>query len=81
METVAGIFSSRPRPKKRLGNSLRSEFPYRRGFEAALRRRDKNSATPTPRTTPAEGKADEAFQRGYERGLNYHQSLREKYKA
>jgi hypothetical protein len=46
------------------------ETNYRRGFEAALRKgSDSSPATDT----------DEAFQRGYRRGLDYQKRIREKY--
>lgn len=51
------------------------EASYRRGFEAALQNRGKDS------NVFAGDDQDEAFRRGYERGQNYQKSLREKYRA
>ena len=51
------------------------EASYRRGFEAALQRRGKDSSI------FAGDDQDEAFRRGYERGQTYQKSLREKYRA
>jgi hypothetical protein len=51
------------------------EASYRRGFEAALQSRGKDS------NVFAGDDQDEAFRRGYERGQTYQKSLREKYRA
>ncbi|HUS10805.1 MAG TPA: hypothetical protein VMZ30_10090 [Pyrinomonadaceae bacterium] len=51
------------------------EASYRRGFEAALKNRGRDSHESDP------GVDDEAFRRGYERGKSYHKNLREKYQA
>jgi hypothetical protein len=51
------------------------EASYRRGFEAALQSRGKESSV-----FAGDGQ-DDAFRRGYERGQGYQKSLREKYRA
>ncbi|HEX8141866.1 MAG TPA: hypothetical protein VF553_04665 [Pyrinomonadaceae bacterium] len=67
------------------GDFKADESYYRRGFEAALhpQSRDKSYAEIPDGLRQRYGDAYEhaAFRRGYERGLAYHQSLREKYKG
>jgi hypothetical protein len=55
------------------GNFETDEGGYRRGFEAALNSRADGAVPNNP--------SDEAFQRGYERGLSYQKGLREKYQV
>jgi len=55
------------------GNFQTDEAGYRRGFEAALSSRADEA--------PANNPGDEAFRRGYERGVRYQKGVREKYKG
>jgi hypothetical protein len=61
------------------------ESIYRRGFEAALhprvRGKSYEEASESLRERYSDAYEAESFRRGYERGLNYHRSLREKYKG
>lgn len=57
-------------------NFQTDEANYRRGFEAALKRRP--GAKDVEQSAPGAG-SDEAFRRGYERGLAYQRSVREKH--
>jgi hypothetical protein len=57
------------------------EESYRRGFEAAMKSRGKNTAEPSELSASSADTDNEAFRCGYERGQTYQKSLREKYKA
>ncbi|HEV7858878.1 MAG TPA: hypothetical protein VGO91_09640 [Pyrinomonadaceae bacterium] len=61
------------------------EAHYRRGFEAALNPRARGKsyqdATDYLRERHGDAYTNEGFQRGYERGQGYYQSLEEKYKG
>ncbi len=57
------------------------EASYRRGFEDALKKRGKASERPDDFIASPVGPDNEAFRRGYERGLKYQKGLREKYKV
>jgi hypothetical protein len=68
------------------GSDFKKEEPvYRRGFEAAqhpsLRGRSFDEAADNLRERYSDAYESETFRRGYERGQNYHKSLREKYKG
>jgi hypothetical protein len=68
------------------GKDFKADEPvYRRGFEAALHPRLRGKSYEEANAHLRERYSDayqaESFRRGYERGLNYHRSLREKYKA
>lgn len=64
------------------GDFRRDEESYRHGFEAALntkwRGRPYDEAAPDLNKFFSEGGGEDAFRLGYERGLAYHKSLREK---
>lgn len=58
------------------------EASYRRGFQAGCATRGQTPTDPiTIRSITLEAESDEAFQRGYKRGQDYQQGLREKHKA
>jgi hypothetical protein len=57
------------------------EASYRRGFEDALKKRGKDSDAPHEFIASPVGTDNEAYQRGYERGLSYQRALREQYKV
>lgn len=63
----------------------KDEGIYRRGFEAAqhpqVRGKSYTDAAETLRARYADDYTSDVFRRGYERGLAYQQSLREKYKG
>lgn len=68
------------------GKDFKTDEPiYRRGFEAALhprvRGKSYDEASETLRERYSDAYEAESFRRGYERGHNYHRSLREKYKG
>jgi hypothetical protein len=64
------------------GRTFQTDEPsYRRGFEAALKQRGKNTADADDLSASAADADNEAFRRGYERGQHYQERLREKYKA
>jgi hypothetical protein len=68
------------------GRDFKQDEPvYRRGFEAAqhpsLRGRSLEEAADSLRERYRDAYEAEPFRRGYERGRNYQQSLREKYKG
>jgi hypothetical protein len=56
------------------------EANYRRGFEEALKRRGTDSGADKVIPSPV-GADNEAFRCGYERGVSYQKTLREKYKV
>lgn len=57
------------------------ESSYRRGFEDAQKTRGKDSDAPHEFVASHVEADNEAYRRGYERGLGHHKALREKYKA
>jgi hypothetical protein len=57
------------------------EANYRRGFEEALKKRDKDADAPNEFIASPVGADNEAFRCGYERGQRYQKALREKYKV
>ena len=63
----------------------KDEDIYRKGFEAAqhphMRGKSYDDAAESLRSRYSDDYSNEAFKRGYERGLAYQQGLREKYKA
>jgi len=64
------------------GGDFRSdEVSYRRGFEAALnpkmRGRSYEETASELHQTYGEGATDKAFRRGYQRGQDYHKTVRE----
>lgn len=68
------------------GKDFKTEEPvYRRGFEAALhpriRGKSYEEATADLQERYQDAYQTESFRRGYERGQNYHRSLREKYQG
>jgi hypothetical protein len=68
------------------GKDFKQDEPvYRRGFEAAqhprVRGKSYEEATESLRERYSDAYEAESFRRGYERGQNYHRSLREKYKG
>ena len=64
------------------GNFRQGEASYRRGFEAALnpKRRDRAYSEVASELNETYRDVDEAFQRGYTRGQEYHKSQRDKFK-
>jgi hypothetical protein len=62
----------------------KDESLYRRGFEAAmhpnLRNQPYDAATPVLRDRYTDAYGQDSFKAGYERGQNYHRSLKDKYK-
>jgi hypothetical protein len=68
------------------GGDFRSdEVSYRRGFEAALnperRGRSYEEIASELNKTYREAASDKAFRRGYQRGQDYHKTIRESYKS
>jgi len=57
------------------------EASYRRGFEDALKTRGKGSDAPQEFIASHVEADNEAYRRGYARGLGHHKALREKYKV
>ena len=67
--------------RQQVGRFKQMKPGYRRGFEDALKKRGKASERPDDFIASPAGPDNEAFRRGYERGLRYQKALREKYKV
>jgi hypothetical protein len=77
-----GIRDAEEAEYKATGRTFQAEeSSYRRGFEDAMKKRGKESETTSDFIASHVEADNEAFRRGYERGLSYQKGLREKYKV